>query len=125
MPKRRKVNLPLIEVIVISLVLHVGLLLLLGGLTIYTAMLPQAADLEAPPEPEQVEPERLERQVRMEQQQQRSTRPRQQIAVTNPSQLNLPTLDMDMPVMDMQVAVGGSGGVISSASNRRASGSCF
>lgn len=111
MAKKRKINLPLIEVIIISLVLHVAFLLLLGGFTIYTAMMPQATELEAPPEAEYIEPQRLEQQVRMQQQQQRSTRPRQQISVANPSMLNLPSMDIDMPVMDMRVAVGGGTGV--------------
>lgn len=114
--RRRKVNLPLIEVIIISLVLHIAVLLVLGGLTVYSALLPERAELEAPPEPPQQEPQRLEQQVRMQQQQQRSTRPRQQISVANPSQLNLPSMDIDMPAFDLRVAVGtgtgaGAGGM--------------
>lgn len=111
MDRKRKLNLPLIEVIIISLVLHVVVLLVLGGITIYTAMVPPRPELEAPPEPPLEEPQRMEQLVRMQQQQERSARPRQQISVTTPSQLNLPSLDITMPAVDTRVAVGTGGGM--------------
>ncbi len=106
---KRKINLPLIEVIIISVVLHGVALLVLGGITIYQYIQPPEPELEAPPVAERQEPERLQQQVRMQQQQRQSTRPTQRITVTNISDLNMPTLDIDLPQVGTRVGVGAAG----------------
>lgn len=108
MRRRRKLNLPLIEVIVVSLLVHVVGLLVLGGITIWTALQPEEPELEAPPVMEQPQ-EKLQQRVRLERQQKKSSRPRAKIAVKNISQINLPNLDVNLPTVGMQVAVGGAG----------------
>jgi hypothetical protein len=109
-PKKRKVNLPLIEVIGVSLIVHLIAIIGLGSYTIYTALVPDEPELEAPPPPEKIEPQRLQQQVRLQQQQKRSSRPVQKITVTNVSSVNLPDLNVNMPTVDTKVAVGGNYG---------------
>ncbi|WP_189514902.1 hypothetical protein [Cerasicoccus arenae] len=48
MPRKRKVNLPLIEVVAVSLIVHVAGLALLGGFTIWSTMRPEKPEMEAP-----------------------------------------------------------------------------
>ncbi len=110
MKKRRKVNLPLIEVIGVSLIVHLIAIIGLGGYTIYTALAPEEPEMEAPPPPEKIEPQKLQQQVRLQQQQKRSSRPVQKITVTNVSSVNLPDLSVNMPTVNTKVAVGGNYG---------------
>lgn len=114
MAKRRKVNLPLIEVIAVSLIVHIAAILVLGGITIYTALQPDEPEMEAPPPPEKIETQKLQHQVKLQEQQKKSSRPRQKISVTNVSQLNTPSLDLNLPNIDTRVAIGtgyGAGGM--------------
>jgi len=55
MPRKRKINLPLVEVIGISVLLHVGGLFILGGLTLYEVLKPEEPEFEAPPVVEAVD----------------------------------------------------------------------
>ncbi|MBC2596076.1 hypothetical protein H5P28_17550 [Ruficoccus amylovorans] len=110
MKKRRKINLPLIEVIGVSLIVHLILIIGLGSYTIYTALIPDEPEMEAPPPPEKIEPQKLQQQVRLQQQQKKSSRPVQKITVTNISSINLPDLSVSMPTVDTKVAVGGNYG---------------
>ncbi|WP_309398546.1 hypothetical protein [Cerasicoccus maritimus] len=110
MPRRKKVNLPLIEVVAISLIVHVAGLFVLGGLTIWQAMKPEKPELEAPAIPPPP-PEPPQHQVTLKNSQKSSARPKARIAVTNISQINLPNLDVNMPVVESKVAVG-TGGVV-------------
>lgn len=110
MKKRRKINLPLIEVIGVSLIVHLIVIIGLGSYTIYTALVPDEPEMEAPPPPERIEPQKLQQQVRLQQQQKKSSRPVQKITVTNISSINLPDLSVSMPTVDTKVAVGGNYG---------------
>ncbi|WP_269539247.1 hypothetical protein [Cerasicoccus fimbriatus] len=110
MPRKKKVNLPLIEVVIISLIAHVAGLFVLGGLTIWQAMKPEEPELEAPAIPPPP-PEPPQHQVTLKDSQKSSARPKARIAVTNISQINLPDLDINMPVVESKVAVG-TGGVV-------------
>ncbi len=114
--KKRKVNLPLIEVIIVSLIVHVVAIVVLGGITIYTALMPEEPELEAPPPPERIEPQKLQHKVQLQKQQKKSQRPPQKITVQQVSQINMPTLDLDIPTVDTRVSVGtanfaGAGGI--------------
>lgn len=102
---RRKINLPLIEVIGISLVVHVLAIVVLGGITIYTVLQNDEPEMEAPPDFKEIEPQKLQLQVKLQEQQKRSSKPTQRITVTNVSQLNVPQLDVDMPMVDTRVSV--------------------
>ncbi|MEO0794171.1 MAG: hypothetical protein AAFX93_03360 [Verrucomicrobiota bacterium] len=103
--KKRKANLPLIEVIIVSLVLHVLALLVLGGINIWTAMKPEEPELEAPPVVE-APVEQQEQKVRLKKSLQNSSRPKSRIVINNPTQMNLPELNVDIPTIDSKVAVG-------------------
>ena len=100
----------MIEVIGVSLIVHLVAIIGLGSYTIYTALVPDEPELEAPPPPEKIETQKLQQQVRLQQQQRRSSRPVQKITVTNVSSVNLPDLSVNMPTVDTKVAVGGNYG---------------
>lgn len=106
MPRKRKINLPLIEVIGISLALHILALVVLGGVTIYKVLSQPEPEFDAPPPMEQVDTQKLQMQVRLQQQQQQSTAPVQPISVANISSMNMPSLDVDMPTINPRVAIG-------------------
>lgn len=110
MPRKRKINLPLIEVIGISLLLHIIALIVLGGITIYQALSAPDPEFDAPPMAEQVDTQRLEMKVRLQQQQQQSAPPVHRISVQNVSAMNLPNLNMNMPTIDTRVAIGTGAG---------------
>ncbi|MEO0794170.1 MAG: hypothetical protein AAFX93_03355 [Verrucomicrobiota bacterium] len=103
--KKRKANLPLIEVTIVSLVVHVVALLVLGGINIWTAMKPQEPEMEAPPVVE-APIEQQEQKVRLKKSLQNSSRPKSRIVINNPTQMNLPELNVDIPTIDSKVAVG-------------------
>ncbi len=107
---RRKVNLPLIEVIGVSLLLHVVGLLVLGGLTIWQVIQQPEPEFEAPPPPQEaIQPQELK--VRLQKTQQKSRQPTRVMQVQNLSNLNLPKLDINMPTVDSRVSVSaGAGG---------------
>lgn len=105
---RKKVNLPLIEVIVISLVLHLVALFVLGGFTVWKMVQQPEPDMEAPPvQQEAVKPQELK--VRLQQTQKQTRQPTRVLQVQNMSQVNMPQLDINMPTVDTRVAVGGAG----------------
>lgn len=105
---KRKVNLPLIEVIIVSVLIHLAALLILGGITIYQYVQPPEPELEAPPVVERPEPEKVQQQVRVQQRQQQSTRPTQRITVSNISELNVPTIDINLPQVSDRVGIAGA-----------------
>lgn len=107
---RKKINLPLLEVIGISLILHVVGLFILGGLTVWQMVKEEEPEFEAPVIPQEpIEPQKIK--VRINKAQKASAQPRQVVQVTNVSQLNLPSLDLDMPTINSKVSVSaGAGG---------------
>lgn len=105
MARKKKVNLPLIEVVAISVALHIVMILVLGGITIYTAMQVEDPELEAPPPAEAIDPQKLELQVKLQDQQKKSSKQVQRITVQNISEMNVPTIDINMPTVDTRVSV--------------------
>ncbi|WOO42224.1 hypothetical protein [Rubellicoccus peritrichatus] len=107
---RKKVNLPLLEVIGISVILHVVGLFILGGLTVWQMVHEEEPEFEAPVVPQEaIEPQKIKIQIKKAQKS--SAQPRQVVQVTNVSQLNLPSLDLDMPTINSKVSVSaGAGG---------------
>lgn len=116
MPRKRKINLPLIEVFLISLAVHALILFALGGLTIYRSMMHSAVDFESAPPPERVQPQQQQVQVRMQQQQRQSSRPRQTMTVQNVSDMNVPQVEVQVPAMSSRIAtpMGGTRGTVAS-----------
>ncbi|MEM8549533.1 MAG: hypothetical protein AAGF10_01975 [Verrucomicrobiota bacterium] len=114
MARKRKLNLPLIEVVGISLILHVVALFVLGSYTLYTVLIDTDPELEAPPLAEKIEPQKLQHQVQLQKQQRKSQRQQQQIDIKQVAQMDLPEFDMNMPMVQSRVAVNtgaGAGGL--------------
>lgn len=105
MPKKRKVNLPLLEVIGISLALHLLGLFVLGGLTLYEVLKPEEPEFEPPPVVEQVDNKPLKMKIQLQKQNKKSSPPIKKITVRNISQLNMPNIDLNMPTINSRVAV--------------------
>lgn len=111
MPRKSKVNLPLIEVIGVSLLVHVAGLLLLGGITLFQAFQQPEPEFEAPPIQEPIDKQELKFQVSLQKSSKQSAPPTQKITVRNISTLNLPSMTPDMPTINTRVAIGaGHGG---------------
>lgn len=110
MPRKKKVNLPLIEVVAVSLIVHIAGLVLLGSFTIWQAMRPEEPELEAPAIPPPP-PDPPQHTVSLKESQKSSARPKARIVVQNISQINLPDLEVNIPVVESMVAVG-TGGVV-------------
>lgn len=105
-PRKKRVNLPLLEVLVISIVVHILGLFVLGGLTIYQMTQEQEAEFEAPPVQEvATKPVK----VRTELTKKSSSAPRVKLSVTNISDINPPDLALDIPVINEQVGQTGFG----------------
>ncbi|MEO0796040.1 MAG: vWA domain-containing protein [Verrucomicrobiota bacterium] len=107
LPKKRKLNLPLIEVVIISLVIHVVGLLVLGGITVWQSIAPEDPVAEAPPIPPPDEVE--EQKVRVKTLQKKSAPPTKVVSVTVPQDVPVPVVDINLPKVDGRVAVGGGG----------------
>ncbi|MEM9227434.1 MAG: hypothetical protein AAGA45_05660, partial [Verrucomicrobiota bacterium] len=105
MARKRKINLPLIEVVAISLIIHVVALFALGSYTLYTVLSNNNPELEAPPLAETIEPQKLQHQVQLQKQQQKSQRQQQSIDLKQVAQMELPQFDINMPMVQSRVAV--------------------
>lgn len=104
----RRFNKALIQVIAISLLVHVIGLFILGSVVIFQNLQVEEAEFEAPQLPiESIEPQRIE--VRLNKLQKKSKPPRARISVMNPSQINVPNLDLDLPDINDNAYVGGFG----------------
>jgi len=107
MPRKKKFNLPLLEVVLISLALHVAALFVLGGITIWQTFAPKAEIVaEAPPSSEPPPPPPK---VRIDKSMKDSAKPTKVVSVNITPDMNLPELDVDVPVTNGKVAVGGGG----------------
>ena len=63
--RRRKLNLPLIEVIVVSVVIHLIAIFVLGGLTVWQIVHDSESEFEAPEIPAQsIEPQQIKVQIK-------------------------------------------------------------
>lgn len=108
MRKIKKVNLPLIEVIGISALVHIVGLLVLGGIIVSNAMKEPPAEFEAPPVNKPVEQVKVRLQTQLKQSKAPMNMPK--LTVKNPSQMNLPDLDVALPATSERVGFGGGFG---------------
>lgn len=105
--RRRKFNLPLVEIIAISLIAHIAGLVLLGSFTIWQAMKPEEPELEAPviadlpPPPPQTIPVQLTK---------KASSPPSVIAM-DMKDMPLDKLEFDMPEINQRVGVGMGSGI--------------
>lgn len=102
----------LMQVVLITVALHVGALLVFGSITVYKFIKPPEPEFEPPPPLERIEPQKLEYKVKTKDLQKNSARPRQQrISVKAISQINTPDVDVALPKFSPEVAVGAGTGV--------------
>lgn len=100
------------QVVGITVALHVGALLIFGSITVYKFIKPPEPEFEPPPPLESIEPQKLEYKVKSKDLQKNSARPRQQrISVKAISQINTPDVDVALPEFTPEVAVGAGTGV--------------
>ena len=100
------------QVIIITVALHLGALLVFGSITVYKFIKPPEPEFEPPPPLESIEPQKLEYKVKSKDLQKNSARPRQQrISVQAISQINTPDVDVALPEFTPEVAVGAGTGV--------------
>lgn len=101
-PKRRKINLPLLEIIVASLILHIVGLLILGGITIFNNIRPEDPDIQAPPLSEAPPPPVVKLPPAVQKTQ---SSPPKLIVAERPMEIK--DLDFDMPMVERRVGVAG------------------
>lgn len=106
--KKRKVNLPLLEVFVVSIVLHVGGLLAFGGFVLYQYVNPKDHTLDAPPPAERIQPQRLQRMVQLQQDTRESKRPPQRIEVQQVSEMSLANMNFQIPELELASNIAGA-----------------
>lgn len=104
MHKRRKINLPLVEVLVASFVLHLVVLLAVGGVIIHKRYIQEPAEMEAPPVSERPPPP-PEIPIKLNELKPKSPAPMKQISV-NVDSMDIPTLDLDLPKVSSRISVG-------------------
>ena len=96
-PKHQK-NALFIKVLLVVGAIQVAAMLLLGGIMITQALIPQEAEFEAPPPPqENKEPEKKQRQVVLQKNLKRSATQVKRINVPNVNQVNPPELSISLP----------------------------
>lgn len=104
---KRKSRLPLVEVLVGSLILHLVAAIMLGGYVIWTVSAPVEEPFVPPPDFAVVEPVRLEYQVKMRKQMKQSSSPRQpRIQVQMVTDIPIQTIDISTPVQEAVAVVG-------------------
>lgn len=110
--KKRKSNLPLVNILVASLVFHLAVGVIIGGVVISQAMKNKPDEFIPPPVIKKVQPQKLQYKQQMKQQQQKSATPRQKrIKVKAPTDISIPNIEVNVPDISADVAVGtGSGG---------------
>lgn len=105
-------NKPLAMVLGISGAIHGLALVIFGSFTLYQFLVPPEPEFEPPPPLERIEPQKLEYKARTKDLQKNSSKPRQQrIAVKAISQINTPDVQVELPNLGTNVAVGAGTGV--------------
>ncbi len=96
-PSKKPPNKILWGIVAGIVALHVVVLVIFGGITLYEAMRQAGQDFEDPPPAEKIERVKLEYKVRMDQMQDQSTRPKQKLQVQSVNNVNMPDVDIQVP----------------------------
>ena len=109
--KTRKLNPMLLNVIVISAILHVVAAVLIGGWIVSTSMAPPEPEFAPPPPTEKMVPKKIEYSVAMAQQQKKSvsSKPKKRIQVKAINNLNTPKINIALPQINTKIGVAGIG----------------
>lgn len=106
LPKKKKLNSPLIIVITGSLLLHIVAGLVFGSFVLYTQFLKPNIAPEPPPQIQKIQPQKLQYNLEMKKQQQQSSKPRQpMIQVKAPTDIQLPDIQIDLPDISADISV--------------------
>ena len=95
-PKHEK-NALFIKVLIVVGVIQVAAMLFLGGMMITQALIPQEAEFEAPPPPQDVKEPEKQREVVLKKSMKRSSSAVRRINVVNPQMTNTPDLTISLP----------------------------
>ncbi|WP_309382487.1 vWA domain-containing protein [Cerasicoccus frondis] len=107
MPRnRRKLNLPLVEIIFASLVIHIIGLLILGGITIFNQIKVTEPEMEAPPVSEPVTPPTR---IPVQLADTKPPAPAAKVIALDPQKMPLMDMDFDMPVVEQRSNIAGRG----------------
>lgn len=107
--RTRKMNPMLLNVIVISAILHVVAAVLVGGYIVSTSMQTKEPEFEPPPSMERIEPKKIQYQVQMAEQQKKSasSKPQKRIQVKAINNLNVPKINIALPQINTKIGVSG------------------
>lgn len=97
-PRSKKLNLPLLEVLVTSAIIHLGGLIVLGGLTIYKMTRAPEAEFEAP----KVNEQPVEQKVAVELTKP-SVRPPKDVTMQKITNIEVPMVDIEVPKISAKV----------------------
>jgi hypothetical protein len=86
--------------------IHLLALVIFGSWTVYQAVMPKDPTFEEPPPMEKIERVQLEYKVRMQEKQKQSQRPKQKLQVKQISQMNMPDVDIQVPNINSNSAIG-------------------
>jgi hypothetical protein len=112
-PKKRKMNPMLMNVLLISLFVHVAAIVILGGITVVKYIIPDDAEFEEPPAIEEVEPPK-EVKVEIKQTPKPQDQSRNNLKMRPVANIAIANVNVDLPNMEESFTVsgglGGSGG---------------
>ena len=86
--------------------IHLLALVIFGSWTVYQAVMPKDPTFDEPPPMEKIERVQLEYKVRMQEKQKQSQRPKQKLQVKQISQMNMPEVDIQVPNINSNSAIG-------------------
>ncbi|MDP4777258.1 MAG: hypothetical protein NWR76_04870 [Opitutales bacterium] len=112
-PKKRKINPMLLNVILISLLLHVVAIFILGSITIIKYIIPDDAKFEEPPVIEEIEPPK-EVKIEIKQQAAPQNQPMNNLRMKQVGNIAISNIDVELPTMEesftVSSGIGGLGG---------------
>lgn len=105
-PKKRKMNPMLLNVLLISLIVHVAALLILGGITVVKYIIPDDAEFEEPPAIEEVEPPK-EVKVEIKQTPKPQDQSKNNLKMRPVANIAIANVNVDLPDMEESFTVSG------------------
>mgnify|MGYP000044155811 CR=1 FL=1 len=105
-PKKRKMNPMLLNVLLISLLVHVAALVIFGSWTLVKYVIPDEADFEEPPAIEEVEPPK-EVKIEIKPPQKEQQQPLKNLKMKQVGNIAIANVDVDLPNMEESFTVSG------------------
>lgn len=105
-PKKRKMNPMLLNVLLISGLVHVAAIIILGGITVVKYIIPDEAEFEEPPAIEEVEPPK-EVKIEIKQQPKEQNQPLKNLKMKQVGNIAIANVTVDLPSMEESFTVSG------------------